>query len=132
MKKTNKNRREWRNFGLLVGGIFLLIGLWPAIFRGGEPRIWASGVGCALMGLGALIPQSLKPIYLVWMKVGHLLSWVNTRILLGVIFYGLITPMGIIMRLLGKGQMDLAHSGHLDTYRVMRKPRSKDHMNYQF
>jgi len=132
MKKTNKNRRELRNFGLLVGGIFLLIGLWPAIFRGGEPRIGASVLGCALMGLGALVPQRLKPIHLVWMKIGHVLNWINTRILLGVIFYGLITPMGIVMRLFGRGQMDLARADNLDTYRVIRKPRSKDHMNHQF
>ena len=60
------------------------------------------------------------------------LNWINTRILLGVIFYGLITPMGIVMRLFGRGQMDLARADNLDTYRVIRKPRSKDHMNHQF
>jgi len=132
MKELNKNRRECRNFGLLVGGIFLLIGLWPAIFKGGEPRIWAMAPGSVLLALGALAPQSLKPIHLIWMKIGELLSWFNSRILLGVVFYGFVTPMGVIIRLFGKSPMGISRSDYLDTYRLMRRPRSKEHMKHQF
>jgi hypothetical protein len=132
MKKANKERRELRNFGLLVGGIFLLIGLWPAIFKGGEARVGTLALGFALVILGALLPQSLKYIYAAWMKLGHILSWINTRILLGFIFYGLITPMGLVFRLFGRNPMELGRAENLDTYRVTRKTRSKDHMKNQF
>lgn len=131
-KKNNKERQELRNFGLMVGGIFLLIGVWPAIVRGGEFRIEASALGLALTSLGALFPQSLKYAHWAWMKLGHLLGWINTRILLGFIFYGLITPMGFVLRLFGRNPMELGRADDLNTYRVTRKPRSTDQMKNQF
>lgn len=124
--------KELRTFGLMVGGVFSVIGLWPAVFRGDSPRIWAISVGGALVGLGLALPSSLKHIHLVWMKIGHVLGYINTRILLGVIFYGLITPMGVIMRIFGKDPMHRVLMPGVDTYRVVRPPRARLHMKNQF
>lgn len=124
--------KELRTFGLMVGGIFSIIGLWPVLFRGDAPRIWAISVGGALVGLGLALPSSLKHIHRIWMKIGHVLGYINTRILLGVIFYGLITPMGGIMRLFGKDSMHRVLVPGADTYRVIRSPRSRLHMKNQF
>jgi len=124
--------KELRTFGLMVGGVFSVIGLWPIVFRGDAPRIWAISVGGALVGLGLALPSSLKHIHLVWMKIGHVLGYINTRILLGVIFYGLITPMGMIMRVLGKDPMHRVLVPGVDTYRVIRPPRARLHMRNQF
>lgn len=132
MKTTNKDRRELRTFGLLIGGVFLLIGLWPAISGSEAPRIGVSALGFALAGLGAFAPQSLKHAHRVWMKIGHVLGWINTSVLLGFIFYGLIFPMGILMRLFRKMPIDLGRSDDLASYRVMRKARSREHMKRQF
>ena len=124
--------KELRMFGLMVGGIFSIIGLWPVLFRGESPRIWAISLGGALVGLGLALPSSLKHIHRIWMKIGHVLGYVNTRILLGVIFYGLITPMGVIMRLSGKDFMHRVLVPEANTYRVIRPPRSRLHMKNQF
>lgn len=124
--------KELRTFGLMVGGVFSVIGLWPIVFRGDAPRIWAISVGGALVGLGLALPSSLKHIHLVWMKIGHVLGYINTRILLGVIFYGLITPMGMMMRVLGKDPMHRVLVPGVDTYRVIRPPRARLHMRNQF
>ena len=118
--------------GLMVGGIFSIIGLWPMIFRGDSPRTWALALGGALVGLGLVLPASLRYVHQVWMKIGHVLGWINTRILLGVIFYGLITPMGLVMRLFGKDSMHRALVHEANTYRVIRVPRSRLHMKNQF
>ena len=74
--------KELRRFGLMVGGIFLIIGLWPVIFRGESPRIWAVSLGGALGGLGLVLPVSLKHVHRVWMKIGHVLGTINTKIIL--------------------------------------------------
>lgn len=124
--------KELRIFGLMVGGIFSIIGLWPIFGGGNAPRIWAISVGGALVGLGLALPSSLKHIHRIWMKIGHVLGYINTRIILGVIYYGLITPMGVIMRLSGKDSMHRVLVPEADTYRVIRPPRSRLHMKNQF
>src|SRR4249920_19340 len=120
--------KELRTFGLVVGGIFSMIGLWPIIYRGDPPRIWALSVGALLVGLGLVFPIGLRHIHRIWMKIGHVLGYINTRILLGVIFYGMITPMGMIMRLSGKDSMHRVLVPEANTYRVVRPPRSRLHM----
>jgi hypothetical protein len=124
--------KELRNFGLIVGGIFLVIGLWPLVWRGENMRLWAMGVGGLLVPLGLLAPTLLAPLFKVWMKVGHVLGWINTRIILGVLFYGLITPMGLVMRLFGWDAMRRALVRDVESYRVVRQPRPRSHMTRQF
>ena len=125
-------KKDLRQFGFLVGGVFSAIGLWPVLFRGESPRLWAMIIGSALILLGAVLPGSLKQVYAGWMKLGHVLGWVNTRIILGVIYYGLVTPMGLAMRLMGKDSMRLAFREDASTYRVVRAPRPRHHMRNQF
>lgn len=124
--------KELRQFGWIVGGVFSIIGLWPLIFRGEPLRFWAIGIGGILILLGALLPRSLRPIQRVWMAVGHVLGWLNTRIILGIVFFGLITPMGIVMRLLGKDPLRLSATRDASSYRVVRTPRPRTHMRNQF
>lgn len=124
--------KELRNFGLIVGGIFLVIGLWPLVWRGEGMRMWAVGLAGLLIPLGLLVPTVLAPVFRVWMKVGHVLGWINTRIILGILFYGLITPMGVVMRLFGWDAMRRVLVRDAQTYRVVRQPRPPSHMTRQF
>jgi len=124
--------KELRKFGLLVGGIFSIIGLWPMLLRAEPLRLWALLIGSLLIVLAAVMPAWLAPINRAWMAVGHVLGWINTRILLGVIFYGLITPIGIIFRLMGKDTMRQRFADSSPTYRVNRQPRPRSHMRFQF
>ena len=126
------DRKELRNFGLLVGAIFIVIGVWPMLWRGEPLRLWAVIAGGLLILFGGLVPAWLAPIHRGWMWVGHVLGWINTRIILGVIFYGLITPIGIVFRLLGKDTMQQTFSDASSTYRVNRQPRPRSHMKFQF
>ncbi|MEX5216507.1 MAG: SxtJ family membrane protein [Nitrospiraceae bacterium] len=126
------NMKELRNFGLIVGGIFLVIGMWPLVWRGEGMRLWALGLGAVLIPLGLLLPAVLLPVFKAWMKMGHVLGWINTRIILGILFYGLITPMGVVMRLFGWDAMRRVLVRDAQTYRVVRQPRPKSHMTRQF
>ena len=125
-------RKELRQFGLLVGAVFAVIGLWPIVFRGEPLRLWATGVGGLLIICGGVLPSILAPIHKGWMWVGHILGWINTRILLGIVFYALVTPIGFMFRLMGKDTMRQAFSESSTTYRVVRSPRPRSHMKYQF
>jgi hypothetical protein len=128
-----QHRKELRSFGLIVGGIFLCIGLWPVMWQGTSPRLWAVGVGAILSVLGAVLPNSLARIHKGWMFVGHVMGWINTRIILGLFFYGILTPMGLMARLMGKDSMHLKPMVNGDaSYRVPRASRRNAHFRQQF
>jgi uncharacterized protein involved in cysteine biosynthesis len=57
-------------------------------------------------GAGLVIPFALKPVYILWMKLAFVLGWINTRILLILIFYLVFTPVGLLMRVLGKDHLE--------------------------
>jgi len=109
-----------------------VIGLWPVVFRSESPRWWAMALGSLLIVLGAVVPQSLTQVHAGWMKMGHILGSINTKIILGIIYYLLITPMGLVMRLMGKDSMHRALAKEATTYRVVRAPRPRQHMRNQF
>lgn len=125
-------RKELRQFGLLVGAVFTVIGLWPLVFRGEPLRLWAIGIGGLLILCGVALPSVLAPVHKGWMWVGHIMGWINTRILLGIVFYVLLTPIGLVFRLRGKDRMRQAFVESSTTYRVVRSPRPHSHMKYQF
>jgi hypothetical protein len=132
IKPQRPSENELRSFGVLVGSVFGVIGVWPLLFWGGDVRVWGIALGGALILLGGLSPRVLAPVHKVWMQIGYILGWINTRVLLGLVFYGLITPMGLVFRLMGKDVMRQTMTQDSSTYRVLRKPRLKGHMKYQF
>jgi hypothetical protein len=125
-------RRRLRWFGLLVGGIFAVISHLPVVLSDEPPRIWALAASAILVIPALVMPSLLKPIYGIWMFVGHVLGWVNTRIILGVLYYLLFTPAGFLMRRFGSDPMRRKPDPKADTYRVLRQARPASHMKRQF
>ena len=132
MEHMEVTKRTLRQFGLMVGGVFLLIGLWPFVWRQEPVRIWAVVPGSLLAVAGLIMPGILKHAYQGWMWVGHVLGWVNTRIILGVLFYGIVTPMGLVMKLTGRDPMRREFEPDALTYRVIRQARPAAHMKNMF
>jgi Saxitoxin biosynthesis operon protein SxtJ len=126
---TNK---QLRSFGFTVGGIFALIALWPLIVRAEDPRWWAVVVAGCLLVPAVVFPKSLAWVYKGWMALGHVLGWINTRIILGFVFYFVVTPIGIVRRLLGKDPMGRRLRPDLESYRVPRNPRPASHLTRQY
>jgi hypothetical protein len=75
-----------------------------------------------------LLPASLAPIYRGWLAFGHVMGWINTRIILGIMFYLLFLPVGLLMRLLGKDPMARSMDKTKVSYRVTHGARKKDHV----
>jgi hypothetical protein len=124
--------KELRQFGLIVGGAFALIGLWPAVIRGGDPKMWALALAALLILPAAVFPIVLRPFHRGWMYIGHVLGWINTRILLGIVFYALITPIGLIRRMFNRDSMGLRFDANADSYRRTRQSRAGSHMRNPF
>jgi Saxitoxin biosynthesis operon protein SxtJ len=84
------------------------------------------------MALALAWPRSLTQVYRFWMTVGEVLGWINTRMILGVLFYGLFTPLGWCMHLRGKDPMRRTLAPEAESYRVVRQLRPAAHMRHQF
>jgi hypothetical protein len=123
--------RELRSFGLIVGAGFGLIGVWP-LLRGGEPRWVAAGLACSLVLIAFIWPAILRLPFRGWMALGHVLGWVNTRVILGVLFFTVVFMTSLLLRLLGKDPMHRSFDPAVNTYRVRRTARPGTHMKHQF
>ena len=127
-----QERRRLRGFGLTVAAGFAVIGLLPVVLSGQEPRVWAL-TAAAVLGIPALtLPRLLAPVYRCWMCIGHGLGWVNTRIILGILYYLLFTPAGLLMRHFGSSPMCRKPDPEADTYRILKDARPASHMERQF
>ena len=126
------NAKQLRHFGFLVGGIFGLIGLWPMLWRHQSPRLWALALTVLLVVPALVAPRTLAPVYRVWMAAGEVLAWINTRIILGVVFYLVVTPIGLVMRLTNHDPMRRKFEQAGESYRVRCVPRPATHMLRQF
>jgi hypothetical protein len=102
------------------------------VWRGQPFRLWSLILGGTLLVLALAWPRSLTHVYRYWMTVGEVLGWINTRLILGGIFYLLFTPLGLSMRLRGRDPMRRTLSPEVESYRVARQPRPSSHMQHQF
>jgi uncharacterized protein involved in cysteine biosynthesis len=105
MEKLNFDKKSLRRFGITMGIAFLVITLLILIKHRYSimPTIIISAV---FFVMAILLPLALKPVYIVWMSLAFVLGWVNTRLILAVIFYLVFTPVGIILRLLRKDLLE--------------------------
>ena len=130
--KVENSTKQLRAFGFILGTAFILFSLWPLLVHGEELRIWSAIVASLFILLAVFIPGILNPIYRGWMMVGHVLGWVNTRIILAIGFWGIFTPIGLVMRWIGKDPMRRKWDPNAVSYRVNRKSRPGSHMEKQF
>ncbi len=119
-------KKQLREFGLLIGfGFPILIGwLLPTLF--GHPfRAWTLWVGIPVLILGLIAPRKLRYPYKFWMALGHALGWVNSHIVLGLVFILILQPIAFIMRLTGYDPLRKKLGGE-KTYRENRKDQQTD------
>jgi predicted membrane metal-binding protein len=110
-----------RAFGLVFGGVFLLVALWPLIDRA-SPRLWAIAVAAGFALCAFLAPRVLAPLNRLWFRFGELLHGIVSPVALGVIFFGVITPYALVMRLFGRDELLLRKSSARPSYWVRREP----------
>ena len=115
IKNINTGKKEIRNFGFLVGGVLIAIAiflLWKELSY--YQLIFAIGISLVLMGF--FIPKILKPVYIVWMTFATILGWIMTRVILTILFYFIVTPIGLIARIFGTKFLDLSWQNKVNSY----------------
>lgn len=110
-----------RAFGLVFAALFLGIGIWP-VFSSHEVRWWAMGASGLLVCLALLLPGILTHPNQLWMKLGLALGKITSTVALTVLFFFVVTPTGILLKLFGKDPMKLRFDPSAETYWILRPP----------
>ena len=135
IKNIKSAKNDLQKFGITIGILLMII---AGFFFWKEKDSFQTllTVGVILCIIGIAIPVTLKPIYWIWMIFATILGWIMTRVILSLLFYAIITPIGLIPRLFGKQFIDLKwdntdstywnSNGHLLIADVIRKRLESD------
>ena len=118
-----------RSFGIVFFILFLLIALYPTINSEGI-RMWSIFVSLIFLVLGLLDSKILTPLNKIWFKFGMLLGRIISPFIMGIIFFLVVTPIGLIMRILGKDLVNLKYNNNKTYWIEKTGPKSK--MKNQF
>lgn len=110
-----------RNFGLVFAVFLLIVALLP-LLHGNTLRLWALGLAGVFLLLALTVPKLLAPFSRLWMRFGMLLHRIVSPVALAVLFYGVVTPTGLLMRLFGKDPLRLRLDKSISSYWIQRSP----------
>ena len=108
-----------RNFGLVFFMVFLIISLWPLTYE--EPiRIWSVTVSLVFLVLGLIKPILLAPLNKLWFKFGLTLGAIVAPLVMGIVFFLVVTPTGFVMKIIGKDLLNIKYDKKKNTYWIKR------------
>ena len=118
-----------RSFGIVFFVVFLIIAIWP-LLSDGEIRLWSLSISIIFLVLGVINSKILKPLNYLWFKFGLLLGKIISPIVMGIIYFLVVTPTGLIMRLFQKNLLNLKNKKS-NTYWI-EKDNKNNNMKNQF
>ncbi len=110
-----------RNFGIIFAIVFAIVGLGP-LYHGGPVRWWSIAIGTAFLACALVAPRLLGPLNQLWFKFGLLLHHVVNPIVMFVLYFGAMVPMGLLVRVLGKDLLHLKFDKGATSYWIPRSP----------
>ena len=118
-----------RSFGIVFFFVFLLIAVYPLI-KNQDIRLWSLTVSVVFLTLGIFNSKILNPLNKLWFKIGIFLGKIVSPLIMGIIFFLVVTPIGLLMRLLGKDLINLKYNNNKSYWIEKNGPKSK--MKNQF
>jgi hypothetical protein len=130
IKNISSTKNDLRKFGLTVGSFLIIVGgLFFWFDKASYPYLLALGI--VLILCGSALPILLKPVYVVWMTFATILGWVMTRVILSIVFFLVITPIGLIGRLFRYKFLELKWDSAKETYWNYRELTKADNAEYE-
>ena len=130
IKHIKTGKKELRSFGVTIGIILLLIAGF-LFYKEKESFQLFIYIASSFIGIGFIIPILLKPIYIIWMTFAIILGWFMTRVILSLLFFVIITPIGIILRLFGKDFLDIKKQATEESYWNIRTNGHLEKENFE-
>jgi len=128
LSKIDFTIKSLRKFGITVGGIFVIIGLWflyQNIF--GITKYIFLLIGAILFLGGFLFPNKLNSIYKVWMGFAFAIGWVMSRVILSLLFIFIISPIGFLAKIFGKEFLDIKFKDNKNSYWISKENKEANY-----
>ena len=125
-----KSKENNKGFGILFFIVFLLVGLWP-LLKGDSPRIYFFPIAVLFLILGLINSKILTPLNRSWIKFGELLGTIIAPIVMGLVYFIVLTPLSLLIRITGKDLLNVKFSNKVKTYWIKRV-KDLGPMNKQF
>ena len=131
LKNIKSGKKELREFGITIGGILLVLG--GLVFWRGKRELvpYLVSVGTALVISGLMLPAILKPLQKIWMGFSVIMGFFVSRIILLILFYAVLTPLGLVARLFGKDILNQKIDKSLKSYWRDRSPETNSKESYE-
>ena len=130
IKHIKTGKKDLRSFGVTIGIILLLIAGF-LFYKERDTFQLFIYIASAFIGMGFIIPIILKPIYLIWMIFAVILGWTITRVILSLLFFLIITPIGVITKVFGKDYLEIKKEASNDSYWNKRDSNVENNQNYE-
>lgn len=115
MEKLNLEKPNLKKFGLTMGVVLLII-TFIIFIRHRHTIFYTSLLSGLFFAVAFIAPKLLKHVYIFWMHLAFVLGWINTRLILCILFYLVFTPIGIIIRVCGKDLLERKFDKEAETY----------------
>lgn len=130
MEKLNLDKKTLRKFGITMGAAFFIIAF-IVFIRHKDNFFLLLSISAIFFILSFSAPLLLKPVYISWMRFAFILSWVNTRLILFIIFYLIFTPIGLALRLFKVDLLDRKIDKQKETYWKKMNSEEPNPLNYE-
>ena len=130
IRSIKSGKRELRQFGITIGVVLGFLGAW-FLWRGKEGSNLLLVTAALFFALGCIFPLLLKPVQKLWMSLAVLLGWLMTRVIVTILFYLVVTPIGILARLCGKDFLNTKLDKSAGSYWIRRKQTTPDKQAYE-
>lgn len=129
IKNITSTKKDLRNFGFTIGSILLVIAL-ILFFKEKDSDVYFFSIGLVFILSGIVLSFILKPFYKIWMTFAVIVGWIMTRIILAILFFFIITPIGVLARLFGKDFLNLKPDNR-DSFWNMRNKDQELNQDYE-
>ena len=130
IRNIKSGKTELRKFGITIGIVLGLLGMW-FLWRGKDGSYSLLIISIVFLSLSFIFPLLLKPFQKVWMSLAVLLGWVMTRVILTILFYLVVTPIGLVARVCGKDFLNTTYDRTVKSYWITRKASTLDKERYE-
>ena len=130
IKNIKEEKTDLRKFGVSVGIVILLISA-ALYFLDKDSFIYFGIIGILLLLFGIILPNLLKPLNKVWMTLAIILGWFMSRVILFILYYVIITPIGFLLKLIGKDFLHLKIDKKSQSYWEIREKKITEQIDYE-